>query len=81
MQMLRSGKGLFRRGGRGEPKSQIIYSAIPTGRFNEFHPCITITRGGDEETLILNDNIIGWLPAVEAAKQMAAQLEAHERAT
>lgn len=80
MTPARSGRGLFRRGDTGgREKRTVIYSAIPADKFNGFHPSITIQQGGHEETLILDETVMGWLPALDRAKQFAQTLEAYEQ--
>lgn len=78
--MLRTGRGLFRRGFNQGNQFTITYSALPIDRLNHFHPCVTIRKGAEEHTLILKQVVKGWMPALIIAERVAQKLEAHGRA-
>lgn len=78
--MTHSGRGIFRRGSNPAGQLTVTYSAIPANQDGGFHPTVTVSRAGIEETLISREIVMGWLPAIAQAKQLAQRVEAHGHA-
>lgn len=57
----------------------ITYSAIPANYNGGFHPTVTVLQAGQENTLICDEIVTGWLPAIERAKKLAQRVENHEK--
>lgn len=79
--MTQSGRGIFRPGGNAAGQYTVTYSAVPADHNGGFHPAVTISRHGEEETMISQEVITGWLPALAAAKRLAARVEAYGQPT